>query len=90
LTPAALLHLQPSTFGNSGVGHVRGPGDVNWDFSLAKSTPLGAENRQLRFEANFFNLFNTPHFANPAQRSEPGALVLSAVLGCRRGTFNLD
>src|SRR5260370_25045807 len=25
-----------------------------------------------------------------AQRSEPGALVLSAVLGCRRGTFNLD
>ena len=53
------------TFGNSGVGHVRGPGIANWDFSLAKSTPLGAENRQLRFEANFFNLFNTPHFSNP-------------------------
>lgn len=54
-----------STFGNSGIGHVRGPGLANWDFSLAKATPLGAESRQLRFEANFFNLFNTPHFSNP-------------------------
>jgi hypothetical protein len=55
----------PFTFGNSGIGHVRGPGISNWDFSLAKATPLGAESRQLRFEANFFNLFNTPHFSNP-------------------------
>jgi len=53
------------TFGNSGVGHARGPGIANWDFSIAKSTPLGAESRQLRFEANFFNLFNSPHFSNP-------------------------
>jgi hypothetical protein len=52
-------------FGNSGVGHVFGPGISNWDFSLAKSTALGSERRQLRFEANFFNLFNAAHFANP-------------------------
>src|SRR6266576_2178636 len=53
-----------NTFGNSGVGHVRGPGLSNWDFAVAKSTPLG-ESRQLRFEANFFNLFNNAHFGNP-------------------------
>ncbi len=53
------------TFGNSGVGHVRGPGIQNWDFSLAKETRLGAEARRLRIEADFFNLFNNPHFSNP-------------------------
>jgi len=58
-TPAAF------TFGNSGIGHVFGPGIGNWDFSLAKSTRLFTESQQLRFEANFFNLFNTPHFSNP-------------------------
>jgi hypothetical protein len=53
------------TFGNSGVGHVRGPGIDNWDFSLAKDTGLGSENRRLRLEADFFNLFNMAHFSNP-------------------------
>jgi hypothetical protein len=55
----------PYTFGNSGVGHVRGPGIQNWDFSVAKETSLGAESRRLRIEADFFNLFNNPHFSNP-------------------------
>jgi hypothetical protein len=53
------------TFGNSNVGHVYGPGINNWDFSLAKTSNLWSEKAQLRFEANFFNLFNQPHFANP-------------------------
>jgi hypothetical protein len=55
----------PYTFGNGGVGHVRGPGLNNWDFSVAKDTRLGAENRKLRLEADFFNLANSPHFNNP-------------------------
>jgi hypothetical protein len=55
----------PYTFGNSGVGHVRGPGLNNWDFSVAKDTRLGSENRRLRLEADFFNLANSPHFSNP-------------------------
>jgi hypothetical protein len=55
----------PYTFGNSGVGHVRGPGVDNWDFSLAKDTVAGSERRRLRLEADFFNLFNTAHFSNP-------------------------
>ena len=53
------------TFGNSGVGHVRGPGINNWDFSIAKENTLGAENRKLRIEADFFNIFNQAHFSNP-------------------------
>ncbi len=53
------------TFGNSGVGHVYGPGVNNWDFSLAKNSKLWSESSQLRFEASFFNIFNQAHFANP-------------------------
>ena len=53
------------TFGNSGVGHARGPGIDNSDFSIAKDTTLGAESRRLRLEADFFNIFNTAHFSNP-------------------------
>lgn len=53
------------TFGNSGVGHVFGPGIDNWDFSIGKDTPLGSEQRKLRVEASFFNIFNAAHFSNP-------------------------
>jgi hypothetical protein len=55
----------PYTFGNSGVGHVRGPGINNWDLSVAKETALWGEGRKLRLEADFFNLANSPHFSNP-------------------------
>ena len=52
------------TFGNSGIGHIRGPGISNWDFSVGKDTSIG-ERTKLRFEAAFFNLTNTAHFSNP-------------------------
>jgi hypothetical protein len=53
------------TFGNTGVfAYVRGPGINNWDFSFAKNTSIH-EKMQLRLEADFFNLFNSPHFSNP-------------------------
>ena len=54
----------PYTFGNGGVGHVRGPGIDNWDFSIAKDTRFG-ERPALRIEADFFNIFNAAHFSNP-------------------------
>ncbi len=53
------------TFGNTTAGQVFGPGIINSDFSLAKETALWSENRRLRLEADFFNLFNHPHFSNP-------------------------
>lgn len=54
----------PFVFGNGGIGHVRGPGLVNFDFSVFKNTALD-EKRSLEFRAEFFNLFNNPHFALP-------------------------
>mgnify|MGYP001563183243 FL=1 len=54
----------PYLFGNSGVGHVRGPGVHNWDFSAFKQFRLD-EKRQVEFRAELFNLFNMPHFSNP-------------------------
>ena len=53
-----------TTFGNARPGIVPGPGQVNFDFALAKRTPLGStESRNLEFRAEFFNLFNHTQFA---------------------------
>jgi hypothetical protein len=51
--------------GNAGRNLIRGPGYVNGDFSVFKNFAMKERyNLQTRFE--FFNLTNTPHFANPA------------------------
>jgi hypothetical protein len=51
--------------GNAGRNLVRGPGMANLDFSLFKEVLTERKARlQLRFE--FFNITNTPHFANPS------------------------
>jgi hypothetical protein len=52
-------------FGNTGVGIVRGPGQVNTDFSITKNTAIG-EKQNIQFRTEFFNLFNHPQFALPA------------------------
>jgi hypothetical protein len=54
----------PFQFGNSGIGHMRGPGLNNWDFSVFKKVDI-AESRYVEFRAEFFNLFNQAHFSNP-------------------------
>jgi hypothetical protein len=51
-------------FGNSGVGIVRGPGEHNLDFAVERIFPV-TESSNFRFRAEFFNLTNTPQFANP-------------------------
>ena len=50
--------------GNSGIGKVRGPGYYNSDVSLSKST-IVHESMAVKFQADFFNLSNTPHYSNP-------------------------
>ena len=54
-------------FGNSGVGIARGPGQDNWDAALSKKTMFKAMGKEanVEFRSEFFNLFNTPQFANP-------------------------
>jgi hypothetical protein len=60
-----------STLGNVGRGILRGPGLVDWDFSLVKDTRLTrlGEGGLLQFRAEFFNLLNHPNFATPAAAS---------------------
>jgi hypothetical protein len=50
--------------GTSGVGIVEGPGLQLWDLSLRKRV-LVTENVDLRFQVDFFNLFNRANFGNP-------------------------
>lgn len=54
----------PFTYGNSGIGHVRGPGIFNFDFSIGKITNFD-DKRSLQFRAEFFNIFNHARFSNP-------------------------
>ncbi|HVU00054.1 MAG TPA: hypothetical protein VHE33_21325, partial [Acidobacteriaceae bacterium] len=56
--------LADQDFGNSGVGFLRGPGQHNVDFAVERLFPI-AETHTLHFRTEFFNLTNTPQFANP-------------------------
>jgi hypothetical protein len=51
-------------FGNSGTGLVRGPGQHNIDMAVERAFPV-RESGSLHLRAEFFNLTNTPQFANP-------------------------
>lgn len=51
-------------FGNVGRNVLRGPGQVNVDFSLIKRFSL-RESKNIELRAEFFNLFNHVNFANP-------------------------
>jgi hypothetical protein len=50
-------------FGNMGAGNILGPGQSNWDMSLAKLIKI-RESQSLQFRAEFFNTFNHPQFGN--------------------------
>ena len=60
------------TIGNGRTGDVYGPRFQNWDFSIAKSTSLWSESKQIRFEANFFNIFNHVNLSNPDTNVQDG------------------
>jgi hypothetical protein len=51
--------------GTSGRNQYYGPGLANYNVSLAKHFPIFIERIQLRFAADFFNLFNHTNFSNP-------------------------
>ena len=51
-------------FGNSGVGIIRGPGVVNFDFNLAKDFVL-TERLGMQFRAELFNALNHPILGVP-------------------------
>jgi Carboxypeptidase regulatory-like domain/TonB dependent receptor len=64
-------------FGNLRRNLYRGPYQQNWDFSLIKNFRI-TERQQLRFAADFFNIWNHANFASFNQSSQtdienPGA-----------------
>jgi hypothetical protein len=63
-----------TAFGNAGVGILRGPGEVNFDFSLFKHFPLHKlrDSADLEFRSEFFNVFNHPLFQDPDTNSSDG------------------
>jgi hypothetical protein len=52
-------------FGDLGRNIYRGPHEQNWDFSLIKTFKV-TERNEVRFTADFFNIWNHANFANPA------------------------
>jgi hypothetical protein len=60
----ALAGAQGTDLGNVGRNVLRGPRQVNVDFSIIRRFPFG-ESRNLEFRAEFFNLFNSVNLATP-------------------------
>jgi hypothetical protein len=53
-------------FGNSPMGILHGPGQVNTDLSLIKEFPLKfREGMNVEFRSEFFNASNHPNFQDP-------------------------
>jgi hypothetical protein len=79
-TDALALALANGTprFGNSGRNILTGPGIQQWDVSLIKRSAI-AENWNLEFRAEFFNIFNHPNFGLPgATIDTQGAGVITS------------
>ena len=65
-------------FGNGGRNILTGPRTIQSDFSLFKTFSFDSEERyRLQFRSEFFNIFNTPQFNDPASaigRSNAGTI----------------
>ncbi|MBI3427619.1 MAG: TonB-dependent receptor [Acidobacteria bacterium] len=69
----------PQAFGTAGVGVMRGPGLVNFDYTLAKDFHL-TERKRFQFRTELFNAFNHANFGPPniARESTGFGQILSA------------
>ena len=61
----AFAAAPPTRRGSAGVGIIQGPALKTWDLSMRKQFSL-TERFNLRFQADFFNLFNRANFRSPA------------------------
>jgi hypothetical protein len=67
-------------FGNTPNGALRGPDQVNFDFSAMKNFRI-TERHQLQFRAEMFNIFNHPQFALPGVNPDvPGGAQITSTL----------
>jgi hypothetical protein len=65
----AVFNPAPQAFGNAGVGIMRGPEYINFDFNLAKNFRID-EQRSMQFRTEFFNAFNHANFNPPDIRRD--------------------
>jgi len=65
----AAFNPAPQAFGTAGVGVMRAPNYVDFDFNLAKSFRLD-EQRSMQFRTEFFNAFNHANFNPPDIRRD--------------------
>ena len=72
----------PNTFGNAGRNIVRGPQACRTTImSIFRIFPI-TERARLEFRGEFYNLTNTPHFANPSGSFTSGNFgEISSTLG---------
>jgi hypothetical protein len=63
--PAAYSGATVTAFGDLRRNIYRGPFQQNWDFSLIKHFRI-TERQDLRFTADFFNIWNHANFGNPS------------------------
>ena len=64
LNRAAFAVPAKYAWGNLGRNPATGPGVNQWDISLQKTMNI-MEGHRIAFRAEFFNIFNRPHFGNP-------------------------
>jgi hypothetical protein len=69
--PTKAGFVPDQAFGNSGVGILRGPSLVTFDFSLAKEFRL-SEQQLLQFRSEFFNSLNHTNLGIPNITMGPG------------------
>jgi hypothetical protein len=69
ITSQAACPTCATLFGSSGLGIILGPGNVNWDTSILKTTKI-TEKTTLQFRTDFFNILNHPQFAPPGTAQE--------------------
>jgi outer membrane receptor protein involved in Fe transport len=86
--------LEPTAFGDFGQlgrNFIRGPKQIDTDFSILKLIPV-TESQGVEFRAEFFNLFNNVNFANPVNIIYPSAdfgAIASTTTGPRVIQFGL-
>ena len=83
--PASGQANAPYSFGNAGVGIIRGPGLTNFDLSLAKNVKLGART-MLQFRAEMFNVFNTTNWGLPGLTANTSTFGVISTAGDPRLT----
>jgi hypothetical protein len=65
LNPAAVAVPALGTYGNMGIGTIRGPGFWEWDQAVTREFPL-RESLRMEFRAEGFNLTNSVRLGLPA------------------------